>query len=176
MKARINKIRGRYGMFVFYCLIGALVLYSKITQPHIDNLIFVSSIRVVALDPESIEREGSNCVISANEKELISKGDALFVAPDVKFLTNTPGSYRTSSRNLTTDLNDFDDKFWSAKIPYSPDRTYCKYMPLQWWVGREKQPEFDPGAHQLQTDWKFYVSPNRLVVGSYLSNPFVIAE
>lgn len=159
---------------IFLGVIGLLSAYAWLTKPAIEDLIDVRSIRVVALEPWSIVRDGAGCVMEAQEKPQIEAGDELFVAPDVWFLADVHGEYRTKLRNTTAGRNVYDITEWSQTNHYRLGKAYCPYHPIRWWSGLAASPEITEGAYVLTTEYRLHPSPNRAIPEAFPSEPFVV--
>ncbi len=169
---RVQRIRLKIMPGVLLIGLG-YIIFSIQTKPDISSYIEVRSIRVVALS--EIGGDSDTCIQSGVEADSIAPGDDLFVAADVVLLTNSPGQYRTSMRNLTEDRNHYDDREWSTEIPYSTETKYCTYHPLWWWIGHQEQPNLPVGAHNLKTDYRFF-DGDRVIAGSFLSEAFILED
>lgn len=161
----------------FPIFLGAIAMLSAflwLTSPDAEDLIDVRDLRVVALKPGTVVWNGMGCVTDAEEKEIIRQGDALYVAPEIWFLDDVPGEYRTKLRNVTAGRNIWDDLQWSQTNSYRVGRAYCKYHPLRWWAGRRDAVSVIPAAYVLTTEYRLHPSANRAVVVSAQSEPFVV--
>lgn len=174
MISKIKQNRRKLGNFVLYVPASIIALTLYFSQPEIDDFIEVRSIEVVSLVPGTINRRGAHCITSAVEKSEIEVGDMLFVKPDIIFLTDYPGRYRTAMRDFSMQLNVYDERQWSAEIPYTAGSRYCAYAPMWWWIGKDAQPDLDEGTYNLTTEYKFDVNGGGIVEGAFPSKSFVV--